>query len=279
MADAAGAGDLAPMSERYTRPDWVRRLNAMADAIGADARRLVPLDAADLLDTVRADLGAWPEGDLGEPGWQRHFESLVAAIDAMDLHVVGRLMSRQELLRALRTRLLMTAAVDARPAILDERVAAPLIVTGPARSGTTILFELLGLDPELRAPTAWEALHPVPRPEDRAGDRRRAAAECEQELWADIQPEFAAIHELRSDLPVECITLTAPCFSGSHWPMVLPVETWRPDVEASYRYHRSLLQVLQHGSLLGRDLRGQAEEPARRLCNVASRGEDVVAHQ
>ena len=35
-------------------------------------------------------------------------------------------------------------------------------------------------------------------------------AECEQELWADIQPEFAAIHELRADLPVECVTLTLP---------------------------------------------------------------------
>ena len=36
----------------------------------------------------------------------------------------------------------------------------------------------------------------------------------------NVQPEFAAIHELRSDLPVECVTLTAPCFCGPHWSMI-----------------------------------------------------------
>ena len=46
-------------------------------------------------------------------------------------------------------------------------------------------------------------------------------AEAEQELWADVQPEFAAIHEMRSDLPVECITICMPSFAGNHWAMVL----------------------------------------------------------
>ena len=45
--------------------------------------------------------------------------------------------------------------------------------------------------------------------------------EAEQELWADVQPEFASMHELRSDLPVECITISSPSFGGSHWSMVL----------------------------------------------------------
>ena len=42
-------------------------------------------------------------------------------------------------------------------------MAAPVVIIGPARSGTTILFELLALDPDLRVPTAAEALHPVAR--------------------------------------------------------------------------------------------------------------------
>jgi len=32
------------MGERYRRPDWVRRVNAMADSVGGDPRRLVPID-------------------------------------------------------------------------------------------------------------------------------------------------------------------------------------------------------------------------------------------
>jgi hypothetical protein len=73
-------------------------------------------------------------------------------------------------------------------------------------------------------------------------------SECEQELWADVQPEFAAMHELRADLPVECVTLNAPGFSGTHWPMVLPLPRYAPDLQADYAFHRSILQVLQHGA-------------------------------
>ena len=72
--------------------------------------------------------------------------------------------------------------------------------------------------------------------------------EAEQELWADVQPEFAAIHELRSDLPVECITICAPSFAGNHWSMVLTEwGDWAPDVAADLAFHRAVLQAVQHG--------------------------------
>lgn len=72
--------------------------------------------------------------------------------------------------------------------------------------------------------------------------------ECEQELWADVQPEFASLHELRSDLPVECITICVPSFAGNHWPMLLPVlGDWAPDPAADLAFHRAVLQHVQHG--------------------------------
>lgn len=233
------------MAERYRRPDWVRRLNAMAGSVGGDARHLVPLDPDALLEAAGRDAGGMPQGDLGDPAWRTRFEQLVRAIDRSDMHVVGRLMSRQELARALRTRIALTREVAAHPEIPDAPVPAPVIVTGPARSGTTILFELLALDPTLRAPAAWEALHPLPAAV-RPGERL-AWSECEQELWADVQPEFAAMHELRADLPVECVTLTLPCFCGPHWSMIAQLEGVTPDVGVFYDFHRRLLQVLQHG--------------------------------
>jgi hypothetical protein len=233
------------MAERYERPAWVRRLNLMGDAVGG-AARLVPLDPADLAARASASVGETDFGDFGDAGWRQRFTTIVEDADAGDLHVVGRLLTRQELLRALRARLLMARAVRERPAIRTEKIEAPVIVTGPARSGTTILFELLSLDPALRAPLAFEALHPAGLPG--ATDRRLEVSECEQELWADVQPEFAAMHELRSDLPVECVTLNAPGFSGTHWPMVLPLPRYAPDLQADYAFHRSILQVLQHGA-------------------------------
>jgi len=241
MADSSA---IRSMAERYDRPTWVKRINAMADAVG-DPRLVVPLDPDELRACVEGSLGGAPPGDFGDPGWLARFESLVSEIDASGMHVVGRLMTREELLRSLRARLLLNGALHDTPAIADEPIEAPVIVTGPARSGTSILFELLWLDPTLRGPLGWEALHPVQPPGQE--DRRLAASECEQEFWADVQPEFAAIHELRSDLPVECVTLTAPCFCGPHWPMVAQMPGYGHDPAEMYRYHRRILQVLQHG--------------------------------
>ena len=239
------------MADRLVRPDWVRRINLMAGSVGGYARDLVPIDAGDLLDTAAVALGGMPRGDLGDPRWQERFEALVAAVDAAPMHTVGRLMTKQELLRSLRTRLLLIAAVDADPGIVERPVTAPVIITGPARSGTTILFELLALDPGLRAPTAAEALHPVALPEAGGGcgpPDPVVLSECEQEFWADVQPEFQALHELRSDLPVECVTITQGSFCGFHWNMINSMDGWMPDPAVNYAYERHFLQVLQHGA-------------------------------
>lgn len=239
------------MRDRYRRPDWVRRVNAMGAAAGG-TRRLVPLDAGELIDHARASTGIRAPGDLGDGDWEGRLRALVGAVNASDLHVVGRMMSREEMLRCLRTRLLVGEERRRDPSIAEEVVEAPIVITGPARSGTTILFELLGLDPGLRTPVATDVLHPV-LPPGSGEDERRAMTEAEQELWADVQPEFAAIHELRSDLPVECITISAPSFAGSHWAMVLTDQSgWAPDVAADLAFHRALLQTVQHGRAPGR---------------------------
>lgn len=234
------------MGDRYERPDWVRRVNAMGPAAGG-AARLVPLDAGDLVDHARTSTGVRAPGDLGDGDWEGRLRALVDAVNGSALHAVGRLMTREEMLRCLRTRLLLGEDRRRRPGVADEVIEAPVVVTGPARSGTTILFELLGLDAGLRTPIATEVLHPV-LPAGTGDRERRAMTEAEQDLWADVQPEFAALHELRSDLPVECITICAPSFAGSHWAMVLTDQgSWSPDVAADLAFHRAVLQAVQHG--------------------------------
>jgi hypothetical protein len=246
---------LIPLIERFDRPAWVRRLNAMGDSLGGGAegaRRLIPIDADELiemavrsLDGETADSIMATDRDFGDPRWRERFTALVDGVEALDLHVVGRLMTRQELLRSLRTRMLLGRAWNDTPQIAAEGIKEPIIVTGPARSGTSILFELLALDPALRAPSAAEGLHPVGCVDDEA---RRAMSECEQELWSDVVPEFKAIHELRSDLPVECVTLTMPSFCGMHWAM-LGIGGMELDMVENYAFEKRLLQVLQHGEV------------------------------
>jgi hypothetical protein len=233
----------------YIRPDWVRRINAMGGSVG-DPRHLVRLDPDELIHTASRSLGL---DDFGPDTWRKPYAMLLEAIESeTTLHTLGRLMTRQEILRCLRTRLLLARTRSERPEIADERVEAPLVITGPSRSGTTILFELLAEHRQLRAPLAWEAIHPVPFRAASDPGARAALAECEQELWEDIQPEFAAIHELRATLPVECVTIMAPEFDIGHWAVAVDTPTFAAaraadDPEPAYRFHESILQVLQHG--------------------------------
>ena len=235
---------LKPMSEHTPRPDWVRRFNLMGDSVGG-AEHLIPLDPNELVSLAQNITGLSDFGDF-DGDWRSRLDSMVTAIEnESNLSVVGRLMTRQEILRSLQTRLHMTRRLDETPAILDEVIEAPIIVTGQGRSGTSILFELLSLDPDARSIAAWEATHPVPTGVD--VDTMIARTEPEQELWADIQPEYAAVHEHRSDLPVECITPMMPSFASFQWWIENSLTTWMPDFVAALQFHTVFLKMMQYG--------------------------------
>jgi hypothetical protein len=243
--------------KELVHPDWVRRMNLFGATTG-DPARMVGLDADELLATARAATGLDDLGEQEWPGYEETFRRLVASIDGeSELHLVGRVMTRGEMLRMLETWLRLQAHWAATPAIVREPIDAPLFVVGPPRTGTTILLELLALDPALRAPLAWEALHPLPVLDDEAADRerRRELSECEQEFWSDVHPEFMTMHELASDLPCECVHFLAYDLAGPHWSMLYDTPSftgWQlehiePLLARVYRLHRRMLQTFQHG--------------------------------
>jgi hypothetical protein len=85
-----------------------------------------------------------------------------------------------------------------------------------------------------------------------AGADGPALAECEFDLWADVQPEFAAVHELKATLPEECLWLLAPEFDSGFWATCTNVPSflgWRAGTDPipTYRWHRRMLGVLQRG--------------------------------
>src|SRR4051794_11813116 len=110
------------MAERYQRPDWVRRVNAMAEAAGS-ADSVMPIAAGELIDRARRTTGIDEFVDLGDGDWESRLRALVDAIHHADLHVVGRLMTREELLRCLRVRLLLGAQRRNDPSVAEERIA------------------------------------------------------------------------------------------------------------------------------------------------------------
>ena len=124
------------MTEALVHPDWVRRLNLFGDVVG-DPRLLASLDPAELLATARASTGL---DDLGEddwPGWTETYRRMVTAIDhESQLHALGRVVTRAEILKVLQTWLRLQRVWTARPAIRTEPIEAPLFVVGPPRTGT-----------------------------------------------------------------------------------------------------------------------------------------------
>ena len=232
------------LAERFPRPDLVKRINLMADTVGG-AAELISLDPAEMIEASSRITGLSDFGESIDGDWRGRLQGLVASLEAeADLNVMGRLQVRQEILRCLQSRLFLKQKITQQPEILNEEILEPLIITGTGRSGTTITLELLGQDADSLAPIAWKAFHPT----NDLGDDEvlLQLTECEQDLWLDICPQMAAIHELRSDIPDECIGVQKPSFGGMLWWVLHDVQTFPMDPEAAMKYQKVIMQVMQY---------------------------------
>jgi hypothetical protein len=246
-----GPGLPSSLMRSLEHPDWVRRLDYFGESVG-DPRLVVRLDASELLETARTSTGLSDLGEEAWPGWTETYERQLSSIDAeSDLHLLGRVLTRREVLRVLQTWLRLNALWQSAPAVASIGVEEPVFVVGPPRTGTTILLELLALDPQLRAPIAYEALYPLGS--SGSVSHRLRLSEAEQELWADIHPPFRMMHELASDLPCECVHFLMYDFSGPYWGMTYDTPSftgWQLEhletLGRVYRLHRRMLQTFEH---------------------------------
>lgn len=210
------------------------------------------LDPDEMLESAKASTG---HSDLGDDDWREAYDVLLRSLTRdVDLTTIGRLLTRRDVLRSLRNRLLVVDALKRQPKVLEERVVAPVLIMGQGRSGTTILFELLDQDPSARAPRGWEAASPVAPPERTLADgiTRSEIGQCDNELWDDLQPEMLAAHEHGWDLPVECIHFMAMDFSSDYWTALYSAKSYmewkiRRNPTSAYDWHERVLKLLQHG--------------------------------
>ena len=131
----------------------------------------------------------------------------------------------------------------------------PIFIVGQPRTGTTILFDLLAQDPELRAPLTWEvdAPCPVPQPETYHDDPRIAQAQASIELSEQIVPGFLAFHPMGALVGQECVRITASEFTSMIYTVQYRLPSYyrwllyEADHTGAYRFHRIFLQHLQSG--------------------------------
>lgn len=97
--------------------------------------------------------------------------------------------------------------IDQHPDVRNVPVESPIVITGLYRTGTTMLFNLMGLCEGVRVPKLWEIYSPTPPPtEDTYLDNPRIE-EAEKRLAFMRQNGYVLekMHELRAQWPEECM--------------------------------------------------------------------------
>jgi Sulfotransferase family len=201
-----------------------------AAVVESDAGDATDLGDADFLDCLKAFCDSVrEEARLPEAG-----------IVGTEAYVVRLLTNRLRFHRDLRE----------YPHIRDEQIAAPVVVLGLPRTGTTKLQRILSEDPGMQRLDMWRLLNPAPIGPPGTGEDPRIAVAREYDEAMQAFPGFLAAHPHAPMLPDEDIMLSELTFDAYIYPLRFRVPTFakrlrsRP-AQPSYAYLRKLLQYLQ----------------------------------
>ncbi len=145
----------------YYHPLPVKLFNRVAACLNAVGLAKIDLSEESLLTTARLETGLDRFGDESFlPPLRAFLQSLESEAQ---LNPFGRFSAKKRILRSLKNRLWANACFEAHPEILQRKFVAPIIIVGPARSGTTRMQRMLAADTRLQHLKAWEGFNPAPR--------------------------------------------------------------------------------------------------------------------
>ena len=215
------------------------------------------LSVAGLEAEARAATGLTDFGP--DTGWREGLVRLVNAVEAMNPPDQLRHIAQHNILGQLSTRLRFVEDDRKYPEIARQDVGAPLIVVGLPRTGTTISYDLLCLDPEARAPLEWEWYVPWPPTEATTfdSDPRIAVVKAIYDNWLQHAPQLLDIQRFDCTQPGECNHGMQYHFGSTNFAAELGVPDfakWLREnrVHGQYTSHRRLLQNFQWKGPKGR---------------------------
>lgn len=217
----------------------------MLEKLGA----LPDLSVAKLVQAARKKSGL---SDFGDEWFLQPLSVLVDAINSeANLTPLGKLIQKSRLESALCVRLRVQALLKLHPEIHDVDLGKIIVIAGLQRTGTTTLHRLLAADPDMRALLSWEALNPLPLPNEKPGnpEPRIAQARTAEKGLAYLAPEFFAIHPVEHNAPEEDILLLDLSFMSQSPEATLHVPSYaawleQQDHTRAYEYLRLLLKIL-----------------------------------
>ncbi|MFO7589747.1 MAG: sulfotransferase [Acidimicrobiia bacterium] len=238
--------DLA--APRFTEPvaEMLRAVEPMAAGLSFS------LDA--VLALARTETGL---DDLGDDWFREPMGVVLGALDTEGgLSAFGRVSVHSQMVGHMRNRLRVEHLIGAHPEILDTPIAAPIVIVGQPRTGTTHLHNLVAEDPALRSLRYWESLEPVLSDDEQAAvaagapDPRFERCAVGLDFLNDAMPLFKRMHEMTVDHVHEEIQLLAIAGSTMLFETSAVLPSWREwyvghDQTPAYEYLVRVLQCCQ----------------------------------
>ena len=208
------------------------------------------LDPQVLLAEARTRTGL---EDFGDPVFLDPFERTCAALDGeAGLNEGGRMAQRERVIELLATRARAQYWFERHPEILEEEIAAPLVIVGLPRTGTTMLHRVIASDPSFDCALWYETRFPAP-PADwdwKSEDPRIAQGKAEVAATLEAVPDLASVHPWDACGPDEEIMLMEQSFvtvMAESYVDVRKFGEWRREQSQrpSYQVLKRMLQLLQ----------------------------------
>jgi hypothetical protein len=190
--------------------------------------------------------------DFGDDRFLEGFNVLCRALEKeANLHPAGRIISKNIILNSLHSRLELSRRWQEYPNVLKSPVKKPVFIAGPARGGTTLLFNLLAQDDRFRFFRAWEARRPgilLNNQKEIKKTKRETAAELR--MMDYMRPEFKKIHYVAPEDPEECNVLLTNSFESIIFPYMFTIGTYydwynEQSHRYAYAYYKKQLQWVQ----------------------------------
>jgi hypothetical protein len=214
---------------------------------------MVELNADALMTQAAAATGL---DDFGPMDFVERLETILHSLNTeAPLSPMGRIGAASQMGQLLQNRLLIAALLARHPEIHDIEIAAPIVIAGLPRTGTTHLHNLISADPALRSLPYWESQQPVPLPTETSlantpEDPRLARTEGGLQVMNMIMPDFNRMHEMTTWHVHEEIQILAIDFSTMMFETMAPMPTWRDyykshDQTPHYEYLKTVLKACQ----------------------------------
>jgi len=238
---------LPPATARHRWP--VRLVNGALRALNRLGFARVSLAEEKLIAAARKQCG------LREFGDESFLEPMRLLLDCLEreaeLNPLGRVLTRQSILRLLRNRLMARDLLIQHPEILERELMPPVVVMGLGRSGTTRLHRLMAADTRFVHLKSWESVHPVPWPESfgAARDPRETNIEMALKAVLYMSPQVASVHPLGANEVEEEIGLLQHGFSSQLFEIMAKVPTFAEwlmthDQTPAYEYMVLLMKIV-----------------------------------